>query len=222
MAPENCDSKAFARGFLFVPRRRGRYRLDGRRRTHWALSSPTSSRSIGNSARASCCRRPACLCRTAAQAFARSQRVERARAGPVAISYAQPRDRRTGMTGGSSPTAPWAAMDNRRRRRRSIRATLHLRRADRARDRRAALAARPHLGGRARQSALGEALRRQPHRPARIRRTRRRGPVRAVQRCDGPRRRGDRASRRHTGSYARSARRRRRRWGVTTRASIPP
>ena len=39
---------------------RGRHRLDGRRRRRRASSSPTSSRSIGSSARAWCCRAPAC------------------------------------------------------------------------------------------------------------------------------------------------------------------
>ena len=41
-------------------RGRGRHDLDGRSRLLRASSCPTSNRSIGNSARAACCRRPAC------------------------------------------------------------------------------------------------------------------------------------------------------------------
>ena len=43
-----------------APSGRGRHRLDGRGRRQRARRSPTSSRSIGSSARAACCRQPAC------------------------------------------------------------------------------------------------------------------------------------------------------------------
>jgi gamma-glutamyltranspeptidase/glutathione hydrolase len=97
-------------------------------------SSPTSSRSIGNSARGSCCRDRRADAKSRRELFARSGALNALAPGRLPFHTLNPALACSPMAA-SSPTAPWAATASRRRKPRCSRGTCAIARRS-TRDRR--------------------------------------------------------------------------------------
>ena len=179
-------------------------------------SSPTSSRSIGSSAPAACCRATGVLMQNRGASFSLDPGALNALApgrlpfhtlNPALAVLDDGRVMAYGTMGGDGQPQTQAALFTRHV---LLSASRSSARSTRRAGCWAAPGARPHTNLR-----MEVALRRQPDRPPAVGRPRRRGAAGRLFRRHGPCRRGGAASRRHARRRARSARRRRRGGGVT-------